>query len=700
MLIHGRLLVTEHGFMLDEVKSLLQKSLRRNETDLIKKATKELTCGKRDQLQWKAIVTFLFEDHCLNHVTVLEKIERLHRNGNKLGCIEILSGCYTCRYSACNQVVAISDEYRKYDAFWDCQLPVDPVFNGLVTKAQKQINCERLLTLIVKFWKCNDTKVLTSLFGLVNMAAKVENRTLSKAGVAKLLLRDVKKPSLHQLVLSVLYHHGDNDEYTKSLLMVCFRFAIIPEVPQGLILFSVLSQKIYKNTILEKPVPELGLQSDFWKDVGVLDRMPDWAVDKHTFRGKFGKSSAELFQKKFKQYSFSAGQLEEFHGIRPKVGIPYFFDVGCICSKDILPDNPIWEQTKAMYLQQKPSLQKSAKMTKMYYNEIRKNKSVVFQPTNGTDISELISSDEDVNAEKGKRKRDSSLNESESRKCKKQETLFACLGEHDKDRLSASTSGLSAAASVKPNWPLLQLPTGSGKVYTFLNEESRTVWKGPYKSKEKMMLCKFYHRAMKDIFGDQHTLSFEEKGSYIIFPLLSSRQGQVRLTKRAFYDCIAKREVSEEEGVFVERDALGLVQLHKLPVAKLRALPVSIWGHFAFRYVLNIGDSGIYNAIAIEDLSLIYGIDMEENRKQVKGNDVINMMFTKLPRREFVQEIKQAICENVEEFVKLIDRDFDIKRLSEMYVEHELKDETGVCKKRLAALKEALERHCQTELGV
>ena len=35
-----------------------------------------------------------------------------------------------------------------------------------------------------------------------------------------------------------------------------------------------------------------------WQKVGKLTSMPDWAVDKHTFRGKYGKGTKHLVKKK------------------------------------------------------------------------------------------------------------------------------------------------------------------------------------------------------------------------------------------------------------------------------------------------------------------------------------------------------------------------------------------------------------------
>ena len=117
--------------MLDEVRSLLQKALRRRQTDLAFRATKELIGPNKDQLPWKSIVTFMFEDHCLNHVDVFNKLYRLYERKNKHACIALIARCYTCRYAACLQVVAL-DNIDSLHVQED--LPLNPSLVGLVTK--------------------------------------------------------------------------------------------------------------------------------------------------------------------------------------------------------------------------------------------------------------------------------------------------------------------------------------------------------------------------------------------------------------------------------------------------------------------------------------------------------------------------------------------------------------------------------------
>ena len=52
MLIHGKLHLTASGLNLDEVRSLLQKSLRRKETDLVLKSCKELIGNTSCLIVW------------------------------------------------------------------------------------------------------------------------------------------------------------------------------------------------------------------------------------------------------------------------------------------------------------------------------------------------------------------------------------------------------------------------------------------------------------------------------------------------------------------------------------------------------------------------------------------------------------------------------------------------------------------------
>ena len=741
MLIHGRLIVTHNGLMLDEVRSLLQKSLRRQELDLAYRATKELVGHEKDQLPWKSLVTFMFEDHCLTDVTTLGTFYDIIIRKNKYQAVELLGKCFTCRYAACLQVVALGEEYQPNAELWIDTISLDPEFVGLVAKTNGGIDCDILIALIIKYWKEKNTKALTTMFALVNMAAKVENRTITGKGSKFLPDNSMKKPNLYHLVLSLLYKTAP-DEYMKKYAKLCYHFAAMTDTPQGLILFCTLSQMMFKDKVMSHVKPDVSTVGAVqWATIPKLEHMPSWAVDKHTFRGKFGKESLHIFKKKFRNSPLSELEQHEFHGPRPKADIRMFFEVGCVCNNDILDENPIFEQTKQMYYKQKPSLQKTAKMTKALYHELKREKAVCFgKPTNIKDNGETekknlkrtmsstsvepscsgepklkqlklsvftvskgdSQTDDHQTVDKSEDTTETAVKDNEQggdrtefiteKTTKDAETpddrtedITAKTPEEEK---KVAGNGRSQQTTVPPlQGPLLQLPTGSAKVYTRLDTTTLKVWKGPYKTVSKQNLCTFFHRAMKEVFHDSHTMNLDVSGPFIIFPLLKSDEAQIVEIHKEYYDCIGKKQVSAEEGVFITRESLGLVQLHKISQEKIRHLPASIWAHFAFRYMLNIGDSGLYNAIAKCDLSEIYGIDMEENRAQVKATDIVNLMFTKLPKKAFIGEIQAVLKVKKANLQAIFEKNFDFQKLTRLYAEYNVEDETDRCQRRLKRFK-------------
>ena len=740
MLIHGRLVVTHNGLMLDEVRSLLQKCLRRQELDLAYRATKELIGHEKDQLPWKSLVTFMFEDHCLTDATTLETFYNCYTHKRKYRAVEVLGKCFTCRHAACLQVVALDGEYKVDVALWDVNVPLDPNLAGLVAKSSSGMDCDVLLTLIAKYWKEQNTKGLTTLFSLVNMAAKVENRTLTGKGIAYLLVGGIKKPSLYHLVLSVI-HRASTEDYMKKYTKLAYKFAAIEDTPQGLILFCTLSQCIFRDKVSKHTLPDMSQvgSSVSWGAVPKLDHMPLWAVDKHTFRGRFGKESLHIFKKKFRNSPMTNEQLNEFHGPRPKVDLRTFFDVGCICNNDILDENPIWEKAKAMYFKHKPSQQKAAKMTKARYQGLKESKSIIFRKVKKETSRE-------IRVEKNTLKRTSTASSTDEPGCSgepskkiakldmpiepsKQKAKLAIPIQPSKKKIKldipieqddglfdvnvnsgyrTENKATTPVAIVKqvgigsipgeklnqtvPKGPLLQLPTGSAKVYTRLDNSTKKVWKGPYKSTYKQNLCIFFHRAMKEVFQDKHTMDLEAKGPFVIFPLLKTHKTEITTINKAYYDCIGKVQVSEEDGVFIKRESLGLFQLHNISQDKIRVLPETIWAHFAFRYIMNIGDSGLYNAIATETLDDIYGIDMEEHRAAVKGHDIINLMFTKLPKKAFIPEIQKALKSNKDSLYEIFKKEYDFAKLRKLYNDYGIEDESERCQRRFARFTNAVSR--------
>ena len=406
------------------------------------------------------------------------------------------------------------------------------------------------------------------------------------------------------------------------------------------------------------------------------------------------------------------GEYEEFHGTRDKHGLEHFFDEGCKVQNEAIPgENPYWKDTKEMYYERPHKLQKTVRMTAVFYTELKaKHKALFYNPTTGrAGAATIVEADSNGSSEDfedpetrlslkqrilRKRKREASIDEKmqngqtnglkrrrlECTEGKYNADLVAeCKGktddlkptrkekrknhdeipEHDseetKDKLDSKQRNSDQTADgqlefcdtkpkklhkqkascdrnisdVKdlscdiepPTGPLLQLPTGSGKVYTRLSADQTQVWKGPYKP-GRMNLVLFFHKVMKDVLQDPHTLDIEQRGPYLIFPLLrGSNVTDIKVTRRDYRDAISKTDI--KDGEFVLRESLGVIQLHRIGVGNLKKLPASLWAHFMWRFALNVGDSGLYNAITDHQMSFLYGIDMEEYRGSLKDHTLV-----------------------------------------------------------------------------
>ena len=373
MLIRGREFVTHNGIMLDEVLSLLQKSLRRQELDLSYRAAKELVGYDKDQLPWKSLVTFMFEDHCLTDVATLEMYYDIIIRKNKYQAVELLGKCFTCRYAACLRVVALGEEYWPNAELWNDTVTLEPEFQTMVAKSCDGIDCDILIALIIKYWKDQNTKALTTLFALVSVAAIVENRSITGKGINYLIDNSVKTPTLYHLVISILYKTA-TDEYMKKYARLCYHFAAIDYAPYSLILFCTVSQMIFKEKVLSHVKPDLSnIGAVDWDGVPKIEHMPSWAVDINTYRGRFGKETM-----KFRNSPLPQEDRAEFHGSRPKADIRMYFDDGCVCINDILNENPIFEEAKQMYLKQTPSMQNTKSMTRALHYELKQRNSICF----------------------------------------------------------------------------------------------------------------------------------------------------------------------------------------------------------------------------------------------------------------------------------------------------------------------------------
>ena len=191
MYIYKKLILTSNGIMLDETRSLLQKALRSKERQLGLQAAKELLL--KDQLPWKTIVNFLFEDHCLADTDVLMCIWTAYGEGTlsaKFRCIMLLMECFTCRVNTCLPVIAL-DGYKP--KLLDLDINVRDSLRDLVIPAEGCMRTDLVLERLVRAWERKDMHKSITYMKLATMVAEQEKRKLTQKGMDFLLYQTSKK---------------------------------------------------------------------------------------------------------------------------------------------------------------------------------------------------------------------------------------------------------------------------------------------------------------------------------------------------------------------------------------------------------------------------------------------------------------------------------------------------------------------------
>ena len=587
--------------MLDEVKSLLQKSLRRKEQDLVAQCVKELcpATGK-DQLPWKSLMTFLFEDHCLVDTESLARMYVSFQKKDKLSFIQLLLAVGTCRVSACLPVCVMHDNYKHYFHTWGARVDVPEHMKNLIVPAPGCLDADQILTRLASSWTTGDNESLMCCMKLASMMEEPEQRQVSDKGrqlVEKAILPfrpwqdgpvTLKKCSVSQVILAVLHQASSNID-TRRFLFHCIKFARAADAPTRLILFTAVARKLFpKETSSPEMKTKIRPQPVEWDRVEDLSEMPDWAVDKHTYRGRTGKATPTKHQPQC-----SEEFLRCFHGVRPQKGIEDFFSSGTLLRSPTLPSNPYWEMTMAVYRFSPKGKQKTRHMTQAFYKKLKAASLGCFLRPSEPVVAQML--------------------------------------------------------------PLLQVPTSSNKVYTSVDIEASEVIKGPYKkdSPKYEMTVKF-HQLMRSVLGDVHTLPVLERRDgqhrYLVFPLIKNCE-DVTVTKKSFSDAIAKTDRHDVD--FVERRDLGLRQVHTLSPGEIATLPLSFWMHFVYRFGLGIGDSGLFNAIW--DGQKVYGIDMEEVRHSIDPSSICGLLFSKKPRAALCEVIENRMRQNRHLLCQMID---------------------------------------------
>jgi hypothetical protein len=569
MFLYGKHYFTRHGFNLDEVKSLFQKALRRKKPDLVCAAAKELG----HILSWQKILTYIFEDHGLissEHLrqvlgsymqSKLEKTEKQFDVHKETVIDLLLSKCKTSRIAACLPVISMDKEYDIETIEEETEIFVSPQVNCL--------NMNRIIASLRKAWKKRDSKRIISMMKLVTASHDLEKRTLTKEG------KDIipgDRLGVGQLVLALLCKDTcESENELSSFLHTCLRISLmIPNTPMRLMLFSVVAHLLFSHQIPTAATDLVDLLD--WKSVGLLKQMPMWATDKHTYRGKYGKSTVREAVKM--GYSH---MLEEFHGARPKCDLAHFFDEGVKEACPLFP-NPYWEKTKAIYFSFTPDKQKTVLMTKAYVSRLQ------------TEMPDLF--------------------------CRSRKRKWE--GEEGTDK-KKRTSEL----------PLLQIPCGPHKYHTRVDLEKNIVKKGPMETWKINGITAVY-TLMRVVFKDKHTLPLTKSDNYLIFPLLKGENATLHTEERMMKDYKSGTQIKTD---FIDRKSLGLCQLHKLSEQEVCSLPPSLWNHFLLRFILKVGDSGLFNALTDEKRTFIYGIDLDERRDPSLPTCILDVLFTKRPRK-------------------------------------------------------------------
>jgi hypothetical protein len=649
MFLHGKHFFTESGLNLDEVKSLLQKSLRRKEVYLAYTAAKELG----HIVSWDKLLTYVFEDHSLISSRlltqvldsyILSKKEKTDKtlDTHKKNVIDLLlSKCKTSRVAACLPVVAIDEEYRLAlrEAF-----EVEQETFVFVYELDNCINVNRVISCLRREWKQRDCKRIISLMKLVTASHDLENRKLTKEG--KDFIRKTSKlgnkcqEGIGQLVLALLFSDTHNSELSSFLHTSLHISLRVPKAPMRLILFSVVAHMIFLDNIMKATEEDIKCLVN-WESVGKIKEMPMWATDKHTFRGKFGKSTQMEVIKKGFSY-MPEDMLNEFHGPRPKCDLTHFFTEGVKEVSPMLVQNPYWEKTKNIYLSFPQNKQKTLLMTKDYVFFLQNKMPDIFHDINivpkkkQTTLTSYFSSQANTVLLNRKRKCEDSKETVTKKKCNIVEDTYL-------SKFSDINQSLSR------HLPLLQVPCGAHKCYTRVDIANKIVLKGPMQPSQVRRISAIY-TMMRTIFEDIHTVPLIEAGNYLVFPLLTGKNACLSVEQKTIKDCKQGGRLVKTD--FMNISSLGLCQLHNLMEKEIYSMPLSLWMHFMFRFIIKVGDSGLYNALTDVERTFVFGIDLDETRSSNLPENLLDILFTRRPRKVLCDQIRKKLKQHKLELIQ------------------------------------------------
>ena len=226
--------------------------------------------------------------------------------------------------------------------------------------------------------------------------------------------------------------------------------------------------------------------------------------------------------------------------------------------------------------------------------------------------------------------------------------------------------------------PKGQVLTSSWKKYVYMPLNENFVYKGPWKigesstkkEKEKLKKLKFRFEVIKQFSNNVLTgdvIEDERKNLWLRYPLLSSINSDKWIIKTT-YDKITNNMID-----IVDRKSIGCIQLSFFSnnydtIYEYMFGEKILYNDFILLYLLEVGDTGLYNVLLKENMCYI--IDIDDDTTKTEFTELWNI-FGRKPSETVVDVINKGIVmckDKILENLKVIEEKIDIiKSISEKY---------------------------------
>lgn len=345
-----------NGYNLDEIKSCLQKSLRRKEVELAIWCAIEWGLNEKGQkrnITPDKFITLLGEDHCFAPNDFVLKIAKLMESKSKFNAkwaTKLLLTVKSCRMS--------------------CLFPAYYMDKNGVGVAKTETDFEDLKAAVIAGYKEGgkawEDAAFRALCYITQKGFSCNGKGKGKHGWYTHYLTN--------LITAIC--EVETDSIKKSVLKAWRYMAEVPGSTQSLIWMAIIVRRMFPE-LIEKSVNE---DKDFRKRLiaAVIAPhennrdLPEWCFDKHTDRGCLGTDTMKTFRKNQELGLFNSNKVftEEFiqrhHGSRPKVNVNDFMETG-IVEADGVTD--MWIEEAKRYYKNNPSPKKVMMADATYYTE-------------------------------------------------------------------------------------------------------------------------------------------------------------------------------------------------------------------------------------------------------------------------------------------------------------------------------------------